>query len=175
MSADPPDTDVARLAAQLASIATAPVDQVPELQGQLLTLAGSVAALGRAIEAPDPDPAARVRIADELDRIRATIGETQRTMTAAIARTKAQLQAQLRDVPLPALDGTLALVAGWLRAPNAENAAAVTGLVAALRSLPGGEEMWTDRARDDQRKAELDADVQKSLDEIKAGMPTFKL
>jgi hypothetical protein len=175
MSAEPPDTDVARLAAQLASIATAPVDQVPELRGQLLALASSVAALGRAIEAPDPDPAARGRIADELDRIRATLGETQRTMTATIARTKPALQAQLRDVPLPALDGTLALVAGWLRAPTPENTAAVERLVAAMRNVPGGQAMWGDQTAEAKRKAELDADVQKSLDEIAAGMPKFKL
>ena len=33
----------------------------------------------------------------------------------------------------------------------------------------------TDQAAEAKRKAELDADVQKSLDEIKAGMPKFKL
>jgi len=175
MSAEPPTTDVARLAAQLASIATAPVDQVPELQGQLVSLAGSVAALGRAIETPDPDPAARARIADELDRIRATIAETQRTMAATIARAKPALQAQLRDVPLPALAGTLELVAGWLRAPTPQNAAAVERLVTALRNVPGGQDLWGDQTAEAKRKAELDADVQKSLDEIAAGMPKFKL
>jgi hypothetical protein len=175
MSAEPPENDVAQLAAQIASIANAPVDQVPELRVHLRALANSVAAIGKAIATPDPDPAARARIADELDRVRASIAETQRTMQATIARTKPALQAQLRDVPLPALDGTLALVAAWLRAPTTENTEGVHRLVAALRSVPGGQEMWTDQAAQAKRDAELEANVQKSLDEIAADMPKFKL
>jgi hypothetical protein len=41
--------------------------------------------------------------------------------------------------------------------------------------VPGAEALWTDRAAEAKREAELDADVQKSLDEIKAGMPKFEL
>jgi hypothetical protein len=74
-----------------------------------------------------------------------------------------------------AMTGVIDLVVGWLRAPTPENTAAVERLVAAIRAVPGGEALWTDQAAEAKRKAELDADVQKSLDEIKAGMPKFKL
>jgi hypothetical protein len=73
------------------------------------------------------------------------------------------------------LTATIDLVIGWLRAPTPENTAGVERLVAAIRALPGGDALWTDQAAEAKRKAELDADVQKSLDEISAGMPKFKL
>jgi len=156
------DTDVAQLAEQIAAIARAPVEQRPELRAQLAVVAESVAALGRALEAPSDDPAARTRIADDVDRARTA-------MLGALAK------AQVKDVPITALAGTLELVASWLRAPTPDNTARVEALVAALRAVPGGDELWTDQAAEAKRKAELDEDVQKSLDEIKAGMPTFKL
>ena len=160
--ADRADSDVNRLASQIAAIASAPGSQQPELKAQLATVAASVAALGQALEAPADDAAARAKIADELDR-------TRTAMVAALAKS------QVRDVPGPALASTLELFASWLRAPTPENTAAVERLVAALRAVPGGEALWQDQAAEAKRKAELDADVQKSLDEIKAGMPTFKL
>lgn len=162
MSAERPDTDLAQLAAQIAAIASAPTEQQPQLRAKLAVVADSVAALGRGLDAPADDPSARSRIADEVDRARTS-------MVEAVAR------ARVRDVPLPALAGTLELVASWLRAPTPENTAAVERLVAAIRAVPGGEALWQDQAAEARRNAELEADVQKSLDEIKAGMPTFKL
>jgi len=173
MTAKRPDNDVAQLAAQIAAIASAPVDQLPQLRAQLATLASSVAVLGRALEAPADDAAARARIADEIDHARTAMLAALQAAAPALAGAA---QAQVRDVSLPALAATLELVASWLRAPTAENTAAVERLVAALRSVPGaGEALWQDQAAEAKRKAELDADVQKSLDEIKASMPKFKL
>jgi hypothetical protein len=153
-----PDTDVAQLAAQLAAIASAPGDQLAEVRAKLAPLASSIGVLARALQAPEGDAAARRRVADELDR----------SMT----------EASRAAGPLPevrAMTGVIDLVSAWLRAPTAENTAAVERLVAAIRAVPGGEALWTDQAAEAKRKAELDADVQKSLDEIKAGMPKFKL
>ena len=158
--ADRADSDVNRLASQIAAIASAPGSRQPELKAQLATVAASVAALGKALEAPD-EPGARARIADDIDRTRVT-------MLGALAKTA------VKDVPVAALAGTLELIAGWLRAPTPENTAAVERLVAAIRAA-GGDELWVDQAADAKRKAELDADVQKSLDEIKASMPKLKL
>jgi hypothetical protein len=155
--ADRADSDIKQLAAQIAAIASASGGQ----QGQLATVAASLGALGKALEAPD-EPGARARIADEIDRTRTGV-------LAALAK------APVKDPGVGALVSTLELVAQWLRAPDAENTAAVEKLVAALRAVPGGEALWTDQAAEAKRKAELDADVQKSLDEIKAGMPKFKL
>lgn len=147
------DDDVTALAQQLATIAQAPSAE----QAQLQQLAGSLAALGQALSAPEGDAAARRRSADELDRVRK---QTLALPNVPQAKSVAQ---------------TLELVASWLRAPNPQNTAAVERLVAAIRALPGGDALWTDQAAEAKRKAELDADVQKSLDEIAAGMPTFKL
>jgi hypothetical protein len=162
MTAKRSETDIARLAAQIAAIASAPGGQQPQLRGQLAVVAESVAALGAALSAPADDHAARTRIADDIDRTRSA-------MLGAVA------QVHVRDVPLAALAGTLELVAGWLRAPTPENTAGVERLVAAIRAVPGGDALWMDQVAEAKRKAELDADVQKSLDEIKAGMPKFKL
>ena len=162
MTAKRSDTDVAQLAAQIAAFASAPVEQRPELRAQLAIVADSVAAIGRALDAPGDDPAARTRIADEVDRVRTT-------MLAAVAKS------QVKNVPVPALADTLELLASWLRAPTPETTARVERFVAALRAVPGGDALWADQAAEAKRKAELDEDVQKSLDEIKAGMPTFKL
>ncbi|MBV8759632.1 MAG: hypothetical protein JO257_20250 [Deltaproteobacteria bacterium] len=145
------DDDVTALAQQLATIAKAPSAQQP----QLAKLAASLTALGQALAAGDGDAAARARAADELDRVR--------TQTLAVPGAPTGLVQ------------TLELFAGWLRAPNAENTAAVERFVAALRAVPGGEALWTDQTAEAKRKAELDADVQKSLDEIAAGMPKLKL
>jgi hypothetical protein len=153
-----PDTDVAQLAAQLAALASVPGDQMGEVRAKLAPLAASIGVLGRALQAPEGDAAARARVADELDR----------SMT----------EASRAAGPLPelrAMTGVIDLVSGWLRAPTPENTAAVERLVAALRAVPGGDALWTDQSAEAKRKAELDADVQKSLDEIKAGMPKLKL
>lgn len=175
MSSERPDSDLAQLATQLTAIANVPIEQVPELRAPLLALGTSVAALGRALDTEADDPATRTRIADELDRTRVTIQDALRAAAPAIARAAPALQAQMRGVTLPALADTLELVSRWLRAPDAENTAAVERLVAALRGAPGAEALWVDHAAEAKRKAELDADVQKSLDEIAAGMPKFKL
>ena len=151
--ADSADDDLARLAAQLATIAQAPSGP----QAHLQALASSVAALGQALAAPEGDIAARRRAADDLDRVR----------TQALA---------LPGVPeASGIAQLLELVAGWLRTPTPENTAAVERLVAALRSLPGTDVLWNDRATAAKREAELERNVKKSLDEIAAGMPKFKL
>jgi len=150
---DQADDDVAKLAAQIATVARAPGEQ----RGQLEALAGSVAALGRALSASEGDATARKGAADELDRVR-----KQLLAMPSLPETRGLTQ-------------TIELVAGWLRAPTPENTAAVERLVAALRNVPGGQQMWGDQTAEAKRKAELDADVQKSLDEIAAGMPKFKL
>jgi hypothetical protein len=159
--ADRADTDVTRLAAQIAAIASAPGGQQAQLKDQLAIVAASLGALGKALEAPD-EPGARSRIADEVDRTRTGV-------LSALAK------APVKDPGVGALVSTLELLGSWLRTPDAENTAAVEKLVAALRAVPGGEALWTDQAAEAKRKAELDADVQKSLDEIKAGMPKLKL
>ena len=176
MSGDSPDSDLAQLAAQISAIASAPIEQLPELRAHLPALAASVAALARALEAPADDAAARARIADEIDRARAAMVEAMRAAAPVIARAKPEVRAQLRGLSVPALAAALALVAGWLRAPTPENTAAVERLVAAIRAVPGaGEALWRDEAAEARREAELDADVQKSLDEIQAGMPKLEL
>ena len=176
MPADPPDHDLAQLATQISAIAGAPIEPLPELRAPLVALASSVVLLGRAFEAPGDDPAARVRVADEIDRARVAMVDAMTAAAPAFARAKPELQARLRAISVPGLAATLELVAGWLRAPTPGNTAAVERLVAALRAIPGaGAALWEDQAAEAKRKAELDRDVQKSLDEIKAGMPKFKL
>ena len=153
-----PDTDVAQLAAQLAALASAPGEQMAEVRAKLAPLAASIGVLGRALQAPEGDTDARARVADELER---SMSEASRAA------------GPLLDVR--AMTGVVDLVSNWLRAPTPETTAAVERLVAAIRAVPGGDALWTDQAAEAKRKAELDADVQKSLDEIKAGMPKFKL
>jgi hypothetical protein len=165
-----PDNDVAELAGQLRDIAKGPMS--PELHARFGALAESVAVLGRALTSNDDDVATRTRIADELDRARASLVQTIRATGSAIP---AELRARLRDASLAPLVDTLALVATWLRAPTPETTAAVERLVETLRAVPGLEAAWSDSIADAKREAELDADVQKSLDEIKAGMPKFEL
>jgi hypothetical protein len=162
MSARTPENDVAKLAAQLAAIASAPGDQQPGLRAKLAPLAQSLGVLGRALQAPQGED--RGRVADELERARGTMTEALRAAGPAGDATEVRM-----------LTGAVNLVIGWLRAPTPENTAAVERLVAAIRAVPGGDALWTDQAAEATRKAELDADVQKSLDEIKAGMPKFKL
>lgn len=166
MTAKRPDTDVAMLAEQLAALASAPVARTSEVGAKLAPLAASVEALGRALQAPDGDATARGRAADELERARGTMSEALRAAGPGVASAGPQVSA---------LTSTIDLVIGWLRAPTADSTAAVERLVAAIRGVPGGEALWADQAAEAKRKAELDADVQKSLDEIKAGMPKFKL
>jgi hypothetical protein len=164
MTAKPPDTDVAKLAAQLAAVASAPGDAMPQVRAKLAPLAASIGVLGRALQAPEGDAAARGRVADELERARGTMTDALRASGPASA------------VPeLRTLTATIDLVIGWLRAPTAESTAAIERLVAAIRAVPGGDALWTDQTAEAKRKAELDADVQKSLDEIKASMPKLKL
>jgi hypothetical protein len=158
MTAKRPETDVAQLAEQLAALASAPGEQMGHVRAKLAPLAASIGVLGRALQAPEGDTDARARVADELER----------SMTEASRAAGASPEVR-------AMTGVIDLVTGWLRAPTPENTAAVERLVAALRAVPGGEALWTDQAAEAKRKAELDADVQKSLDEIKAGMPKFKL
>lgn len=153
-----PDTDVAQLAAQLAALASVPGDQMGEVRAKVAPLAASIGVLARALQAPEGDAAARTRVADELER----------TMTEASRAAGPSLDVR-------AMTGVIDLVIGWLRAPTPENTASVERLVAAIRAVPGGEALWTDQAAEAKRKADLDADVKKSLDEIKAGMPKFKL
>jgi hypothetical protein len=177
MTAERPDNDLAEIAARLAAIASGPSEQVPsELAGPVAALASSLATLARALEAPADDAATRTALADDVDRVRAGTAEAMRAATAVFSRAAPAFEARLRDVPLSGLDGALELVAAWLRAPTPEHTAAVERLVTALRALPGIEEaLWHDRAREARREAELDAEVQKSLDEIAADMPKFEL
>lgn len=167
-----PDNDIAELAGQLLDIANGRLDLSPELRKRFTVLADSLTVLGRALEADDDDPASRGKIADELDRARAAVVQTLRTAAPAIP---ADLRDRLRDASVAGLVNLLAYVATWLRNPTPETTAAVERFIAALRAVPGAEALWTDRAAEAKREAELDADVQKSLDEIKAGMPKFEL
>ncbi len=153
-----PETDVAHLAEQLAAIASVPGEQMGHVRAKLAPLAASIGVLSRALQTPEGDAAARARVADELER------------SMAEASRAAGQGPEVR-----AMTGVIDLVTGWLRAPTPENTAAVERLVVALRAVPGGDALWTDQAAEAKRKAELDADVQQSLDEIKAGMPKFKL
>lgn len=161
------DTDLAELAAQLSAIAKQPLDAVPAMRAPLVALSASVDALGKALAAPD-DANARARIADELDRARTELAKT-------IAAAKPALDAHLRGFSFDGVLGVLELVSTWLRAPTPENTRDVERLIDILRAQPGADALWRDKVAEEKREAELDADVQKSLDEIKAGMPTFKL
>jgi hypothetical protein len=176
MPADPPDNDLDEIAGQLSALTGDQTAQVPELRGPLAALASSVSAIARAIAAPEGDAAARTRLADELDRTRERTLEATRAAAEVNSRTPTDARARLPEAQLAAMLNALELVASWLRAPTAENTAGVERLVAAFRAIPGFEEaMWHDQAADAKRKAELDTSVQKSLDEIAAGMPKFKL
>jgi len=159
------DTDVAELAEQLSAIAKAPLEATPALRAPLVALAGSVDALGKALAATD---AQRAHAADELDRARTALAN-------AIQAAKPALDAKLPQLSLDGLLRILELVATWLRAPTPESTRVVEQLIEQLRGKPGVEAMWRDKAAEEKREAELDADVQKSLDEIKAGMPKFEL
>lgn len=168
-----PDNDLAQLSAQLSTLSGAPMS--PQLRAQLVALARGMAALGRAVEAPDDDPSTRARIADELDRARAAMVEAMRIAAPEIAR-QPELAAQVRGGPVSPLARALELVATWLRTPTPQTTAAVEQVVAALRVLPGVDEsVWPDQAAQAKLDAELDADVQKSLDELAADMPKFEL
>ena len=161
------DSDIAELAEQLSKLAKLPLGAAPAMHAPLAALAGSIDALGNALAAPD-EPAARGRIADELDRAHGELAK-------AIAAAKPAIDAKLGTISFDALLGVLELVATWLRAPTPETTRQVEQLIDHLRALPGGDAMWRDKVAEEKREAELDADVQKSLDEIKAGMPKFEL
>jgi hypothetical protein len=132
-----------------------------DARAHMAELKGQVETIKRIVEQRVDDEPARRQAADEVDKLIDTVALIEK---GAARKATPQLEAAFRDVDVGKISSGLRIFAQWLRAPTPESTAAIERLVEMLRATtPPG---WEDQAAAKQLEAEIDANVQRSLDDI---------
>jgi hypothetical protein len=116
------------------------------------------------------DAEARRRAAAELDKVIDLLGEIQSATGKALKQASPQIRAAVRGLDIHRMAEALRFVAEWLRDPTPEREADVMHLVERLKIITGAvdpaTDPWADEATARELRANIESDVNKSLDDI---------
>jgi hypothetical protein len=108
----------------------------------------------------------RKQVAAEIDKLVDTVAHIQNDVGRAVAGSSDRLKAATRAKTLDGMAQALRLISDWLGNPTAQNQLAVEQLIANLRALTGADPFLDDARAEAKLKADIEADVKKSIDEI---------
>jgi hypothetical protein len=106
------------------------------------------------------------RLGADIDALIDTVATIQSEVGRSVANQKDKLKAASRAETLGKMAEALQLLSNWLGNPTAENQTKVEQLVENIRAVTGASPFYDEAKAEAQRKAELEASVKKSLDQI---------
>jgi hypothetical protein len=108
----------------------------------------------------------RKRLAGEIDQLIDNVAQIRNAVGAAVSGSRDKLKAASRSDTLLKMSEALRLISDWLGNPDAAKQARVEQLIEQIRAVTGASPFYDEAAEEAKRKAELEASVKQSLDEI---------
>jgi hypothetical protein len=137
-----------------------------ELKQRVSELTGQVQTLAKSIEQTVADDEARKASAQEVERLIDMFVRTGTAAGKALEKHREQIAAQFRGVDLQQIAAGMRVLADWMANPSAEKEAEAKALMEKLQTTMGPIIGYDPQREEEQRRAEIKADVKKSLDEI---------
>ena len=108
----------------------------------------------------------RKELAQQIDKLVDTVSNIETDVGRAVAGSRDRLKAATRADAIGKMADALRLLSDWLGDPTAEKQRKVDDLIGNIRALTGASPYLDDARAEARQKAEIEADVKKSLDEI---------
>jgi len=137
-----------------------------ELKRRVTELTGQVQSLARTIDQTVADDEARKAAAKEVERLIDMFVRTGTAAGKALDKHRDQIAAQFRGVDLQQIAAGMRVLADWMANPSVEKEAEAKALMEKLQTTMGPIVGYDPQREEEQRRAEIKADVKKSLDEI---------
>ncbi len=141
-----------------------------ELKARVSELTDQVQTLAKSVEQKVADDDQRKAAAAEVERLIDMFVRTGSAAGKALEKHRDQITAQFRSVDLQQVAAGMRVLADWMSNPTVEKEAEAKALMEKLQAtmgpLVGYDPKATQEAEDEKRRAEIKADVKKSLDEI---------
>jgi hypothetical protein len=182
---DPPDPKAAEPATPADPLAGQPVEVIvevlarvsgqmkglvgPELRKHIAEVAGQVQALTQSIELKMRDDAQRKEAAAEVERLLDMFVRSGTEAGKVLEKHRTPIAQSLRGADLPRLAEGIRLLADWMANPTAQNEAQAKQLMQRLEETMGPALGLDPEAQDRARRAQIESDVKKSLDNIFRG------
>jgi hypothetical protein len=112
------------------------------------------------------ESAQKKQLGIDIDALIDTVSDIQNEVGRSVANQRDKLKAVSRADTLAKMAQALQLLSDWLGDPTAENQTKVEQLVANIQAVTGASPFYDEGKAEAKRKAELEASVKKSLDDI---------
>jgi outer membrane murein-binding lipoprotein Lpp len=137
-----------------------------DLQKHVADLSAQVQTLAHNVEHKVHEEEARKVAAAEAEQLIDTVVRTGTAAGQALEASRAPILNALRSMDLQKLADAMRLIASFISSPTADNEAQAKQLVEKLQATLGPMVGFDPAREDEQRRAQIKADVRKSLDEI---------
>jgi hypothetical protein len=137
-----------------------------ELKQHVTELTGQVQSLAKSIEQTVADDEARKAAAQEVERLIDMFVRTGTAAGKALEKHREQIATQFRGVDLQQVAAGMRVLADWMANPTVEKEAEAKALMEKLQTTMGPLVGYDPQREEEQRRAEIKADVKKSLDDI---------
>jgi hypothetical protein len=142
----------------------------PELRTRVAEVTGQVQQLAKSIDQKVADEEQRKAAAKEVERLIDMFVRTGTDAGKALEKHREQITAQFRGVDLQQVAAGMRVLADWMANPSVEKEAEAKALLEKLQTtmgpLVGYDPKAAQEREDEKRRAEIKADVKKSLDDI---------
>ena len=143
--------------------------QGKELDTHVRHVKDSVKQLVQTVKLQEQDAIMRQQAAAQIEQLLDAVTKLQNPAGQAVAGARDPIAQTFRGVDLAKMADGMRVFAEWLAHPNNQNKAQAEQLVAQLQHTMGPMVGYDPEREDAERRAQIKADVQKSLDEIFRG------
>ena len=167
---EPPEQNLDELMEALATVsAKLQGKQGGEIDAHVRHVKDSVKQLVQTVQLQEQDAAARKQAAAQVEELLDAVTKLQNPAGQAVAGSREPIAQAFRGVDLARMADGMRVFAEWLAHPNTQNKAQAEQLIAQLQHVMGPMVGHDPEREEAERKAQIKADVQKSLDEIFRG------
>jgi hypothetical protein len=137
-----------------------------ELKERVTELTGQVQQVAKSVERQIADDEHRKQAAAEVERLIDMFVRTGTAAGKALEKHRDQIAAQFRGVDLQQVAAGMRVLADWMANPSAEKEVEAKALLEKLQTTMGPLVGYDPQREEEQRHAEIKANVRKSLDDI---------